>query len=196
MRKAGRPAFFVGQYDYGARFYDPVIGRFSTLDRYPEKYQSNTPYHYGLNNPISSIDINGDIVVVLTAPRRAGGTGHMAILIQNKQGNYSLWSKNWTNDNAGVMGANNKGDQAGVGSFSSPEESMKSDLNPVVNKKTGEREYTEGYQIPTTAKQDRAAEAGAKKELAKDYNVLGSNCACTVQSALESGGKRMAVQAG
>ncbi|MFD0763215.1 hypothetical protein ACFQZI_00015 [Mucilaginibacter lutimaris] len=114
----------------------------------------------------------------------------MAVLIQNKQGNFSLWSKNGTNDNAGMAGANNKGDQAGVGSFNSPGEFMKSDLNPIVNKKTGEREYTEGYQIPTTAKEDRAAEAGAKKELAKDYNVLGSNCACTVQSALESGGKK------
>jgi hypothetical protein len=46
-------------------------------------------------------------------------------------------------------------------------------LNPVINSKTGEREYSEGYLIPATAKEDRAAEAGAKKELAKYYNVLG-----------------------
>jgi hypothetical protein len=49
----------------------------------------------------------------------------MAILIQNKEGKYSFWSKNGTNDNGGTFEANNKGDQAGVGSFTSPDEFMK-----------------------------------------------------------------------
>jgi RHS repeat-associated protein len=49
-----------GWYDYGARFYDPEIGRFHTQDRFAEKYLSLTPYHYGANNPILNIDVNGD----------------------------------------------------------------------------------------------------------------------------------------
>ncbi|WP_316822999.1 M91 family zinc metallopeptidase [Pedobacter gandavensis] len=47
-------------YDYGARLYDPVIGRFNVIDRFAEKYYTMTPYQYGGNNPISTIDINGD----------------------------------------------------------------------------------------------------------------------------------------
>ncbi|MCX6299494.1 MAG: hypothetical protein NTY72_10425, partial [Bacteroidetes bacterium] len=36
----------------------------------------------------------------------------------------------------------------------------------------------------------RGAEAGAKKELDKDYNVLGSNCATMVQNALDGANKK------
>ena len=50
--------------DYGARMYDPALGRFFTQDRFAEKYLDNTPYHYALNDPINKIDINGDSVVV------------------------------------------------------------------------------------------------------------------------------------
>ena len=46
--------------DYGQRMYDPQIGRFTTQDRFAEKYVSMTPYQYGANNPILMIDINGD----------------------------------------------------------------------------------------------------------------------------------------
>jgi RHS repeat-associated protein len=47
-------------YDYGARNYDPQIGRFYVQDKFSEKYDPLTPYHYGANNPIRYIDINGD----------------------------------------------------------------------------------------------------------------------------------------
>ncbi len=49
-------------YDYGARMYDAQLGRFHTQDRFAEKYYSLTPYHYGANNPVLLIDVNGDSI--------------------------------------------------------------------------------------------------------------------------------------
>ena len=48
--------------DYGARWYDPSIGRFSSIDRFAENYSSMTPYQYGAGNPIKFVDVNGDSI--------------------------------------------------------------------------------------------------------------------------------------
>lgn len=50
----------VGMIDFGARWYDPAIGRFPSTDRYAEDFSFQTPYAYALDNPIIHIDINGD----------------------------------------------------------------------------------------------------------------------------------------
>ena len=51
-------------YDYGARMYDAAVGRFTTTDRFAEKYYSMSSYQYGGNNPVGNIDINGDSIVI------------------------------------------------------------------------------------------------------------------------------------
>jgi hypothetical protein len=49
----------VGSYDFRYRFYDPQIGRFTSIDRFAEKYPYKTPYDYAENNPATGGDLDG-----------------------------------------------------------------------------------------------------------------------------------------
>ena len=55
-RKELNEDFGLGLYDYGARWYDPTIGRWNHIDPLSEKYFSQTGYQYVSNNPVLMID--------------------------------------------------------------------------------------------------------------------------------------------
>ncbi|RMG20118.1 MAG: RHS repeat-associated core domain-containing protein, partial [Methanobacteriota archaeon] len=46
-------------YDYGARWYDPVVGRFTGVDPVAEKFAYVTNYNYAENEPVGSVDLWG-----------------------------------------------------------------------------------------------------------------------------------------
>ncbi|MGB3524583.1 MAG: RHS repeat-associated core domain-containing protein, partial [Flavobacteriales bacterium] len=51
-------------YDFGARLYDPRVGRWLSLDPLVDDYPSISPYSYTNNNPILFIDPDGKKIVV------------------------------------------------------------------------------------------------------------------------------------
>ena len=46
-------------YDYGARWYDPVLARWHAIDPLCEKYYDISPYVYCNNNAVNAVDIKG-----------------------------------------------------------------------------------------------------------------------------------------
>ena len=92
-----------------------------------------------------------------------------------------LYSKDGSTEWGGYYG-NSKG-QKGEHDYSSPEDFFEKMIQET------NRNYSEGYLIPSSREEDAKAIEEAVNEIDKTYNPLGSNCAVTVQNALKSANK-------
>ena len=82
--KEEQAEFGIPYIDYGARHYDPAIGRWLSVDPLAEKYSSISPYAFCGNNPVNFVDLDGRIPVPVIGALIGGGVAGVAAIIKGK----------------------------------------------------------------------------------------------------------------
>ena len=164
--------------DYGARWMDYPIGRFTTIDRYCEKYYNLSPYLYCAGNPINNIDINGDSIAVLLTTKKL--VGHIALLIQNENYEWRYYSVNGDDKNS-------SGNHIG-GKETDDINQVATNPQNYIDKGNDDYEYECAFIIPTDKETDKAVAEKFEQESNKQYNLFSQNCATAVSVSLNSAG--------
>jgi len=66
----------TGLYYYGARYYDPVLSNWLSVDALADTYMGWSPYNYTLNNPVKYVDPDGNIVGTIIGAVVGGVRAH------------------------------------------------------------------------------------------------------------------------
>ena len=96
----------INTYDYGARQYNPVLGRWDRVDPLSEKYYDVSPYTYCGNNPVRYIDPDGKkIVLIGSQEERMKMLSYLQrltndnLFVNRKTGEVTIGGKRWDNRN-------------------------------------------------------------------------------------------------
>jgi RHS repeat-associated protein len=77
---------FTGLTDFGRRNFDAPLGRFTSQDRFSEKYYGLSTMGYAAGNPINLVDINGDSLDVYALLKSKSHAAAFALFATSKEG--------------------------------------------------------------------------------------------------------------
>ncbi len=78
--------FGLGWMDYGARMYDPTLGRWNGVDAFAGIYRQNTPYGFVQNSPILRVDPDGNWDVTIHAYKDREKYGYAIAVVRDRNG--------------------------------------------------------------------------------------------------------------
>jgi RHS repeat-associated protein len=77
----------LNMYDYGARNYDPALGRWMNIDPLAEKYFKSSPFAYVNNSPIVAFDPDGQKILFINGHYN----GYLGWLLGSSAGGKEYW---------------------------------------------------------------------------------------------------------
>lgn len=194
-------------YDFGARMYDPRLGRWLSVDPLEAKYPSFSPYCFVANGPIDKIDPDGRDILVVTWKTKKNNYGHTGIAISEYKNNKPTGKYTYY-DLYPVRDIGNFSKRyiivGGYVASSVPPKYKKSKGNSIASIKDGYnraiRLRTGGFlrlkpdgilRIPLSKAQTKAAKKYLDGTMSKKkkFNAITHNCTSYVQGAIKSATK-------
>lgn len=189
-----------------ARYYDPMVGRFLSVDPVAPSQASThgfNRYIYANNNPVANIDPDGRDAIPVTFPDykvatplgKIGGLGHAGIvLIDNKTGHARYFEYGrYDKANIGIV-RTRQVPNVTMGKNGLPTTGSLKELLGAVSHAGGDGGRVEGVYIKNGNYKEMLQYANGRmsqnRESSRDkYSLVNNNCTTFCKSALEAGGE-------